>query len=900
MASPDVFLTTSPRARRQAVNIAASSSPGLPSVQDILSQKPSRPPLRGAPLTKSATPTSACRSWRSLETEECSGKAVEDIDTSFSVIEVPPESFQTGVRRRKKGGSTRPETPSEEKSGELPADAQPWKKYKSPKRSLESAVDSKPSTDARLCPERSSDADQGDGSRYFIKPGEQKVTKPARKVTDEPLNLEAAMERRMEWTPPTQRVRIILDSDDTPDVNATRPSQVDDGQVDSFENVVASFRCETTQSQAGSNTADVRGFLPKRRLLELIPTNAGTVQEPSKRQKAPKKKTRTLTDIATRAYRPATQPDVAADERAASTAAIKDETGKGKTKPRKRALKASKKKEAPPKPILLSPEAALRQVAHQDFLFGTSSQLAREHSPSRRPHAMKDLCPVDMFDLRTPINSDAIEPAEQRPTLWDAAARDEDGDLFDVEVGLLADGAPEIAEAVTEADPFGYVPVTISLPSLSGSDDAGEESSVGLPDMVASRSGQLMAVADVESVASGDDRNATLPDEPPVKKRRTATTTEGDHDEKQAANAQETQTARYELYTDGQLAEQVARYGFKPIKKRAAMIALLNRCNPGVGVTLAGPSGSRSASTSTVQKKGGAGRGKAVSISGEDDEAQKPTKGKRRRGQRISDDGGDDVENQAVVMPKRRSGAASISDDEAQMPAKEKKRRKSPSTAGIISDEELEWFLMPRRSRSRSKAGSDSGRESGEAAVDGKKRGRSRSRKKEADDEPPPSAQRSRSPRRKKPSRSKRGAKKSSRKRSRSPREIADSQSDSSDDSTGSSSSSRFGLAEDETMTMTSSLSPTEQQKELFAYISKAVTTAPRTTSTKQPSWHDKILLYDPIVLEDLTAWLNSGQLTRVGCDEEASATEVKAWCESKSICCVWRMSLQGKVRKRF
>ncbi|RDA95712.1 hypothetical protein CP533_1104 [Ophiocordyceps camponoti-saundersi (nom. inval.)] len=919
MASPDVFLTSSPRARRQALNIGASSSPGLPSVQDILSQKPQRPPIRNAPFPKNAAPTStsASRPWRSLEVEDPNEKPIEDIDTSFSVIEVPPESLQAvgKVRRRKKAGPKRPETPCEQTTSDgLQADAQPWKKYKSPKRSPETAaIDANPSADVRSCPERTSGADTDEGSRYFIKPGgpqREKVARPAKKVTDEPLNLEAAMERRTEWTPPTQRVRIVLNSDDTPNVNATRSSQVDDGQMNSFENVVGSFRCEeTTQIQSGSNPDDGGGFLQKRRLLELIPTNAATAPEPSKRQKAPKKKTRTLTDIATRAYRPATQPDIVTGENPATAAS--DETGKGKPKPRKRPSKASKKKETQPKPILLSPEAALRQVSHQDFLFGTSSQLAHEQSPSRRPHALaKDLCPMDMIDLRTPINSDAIEPTEQRPTLWDAGARDEDGELFDVEVGLLADGPPELAEAATEADPFGYVPVTVSLPSLADSDEVrDDESLVSLPDTVAARSGKPKTMVDDDSVMSGADRDATLPDEKPAaKRRRMVATTEGNKHEEHTAVAQESQAeARYELYTDGQLAKQLAQYGFKPIKKRTAMIALLNRCNPCVDATFAGPSGARSASTSTVEKKRGAGRSKSVRTSEEDHATQIPIKSKRRQSRSKSGDASDELlENQTVTVPtKKKKGrgrskeVVGVGDDEAQMTSEKKRRRSHSIVRGIISDEELERFMMPKRSRSRSKASSDSDKGSREAAVDGKKRGRSRSRKKEANDEPPPSAQRSKSPRRrKKPSGAKRGAKKSPRKRSRSPREIADSESDSADDSSASSSSSsssRFGLAGDETMTISSSLSPTEQQKELFAHISKAVTTGPRTTSSKQPSWHDKILLYDPIVLEDLTAWLNSGQLTRVGCDEEVSAVEVKAWCESKSICCIWRMSLQGK-----
>jgi hypothetical protein len=60
------------------------------------------------------------------------------------------------------------------------------------------------------------------------------------------------------------------------------------------------------------------------------------------------------------------------------------------------------------------------------------------------------------------------------------------------------------------------------------------------------------------------------------------------------------------------------------------------------------------------------------------------------------------------------------------------------------------------------------------------------------------------------------------------------------------------------------------------------------------------MLMYDPVVLEDLTSWLNAGQLDRVGYDDEVSAGDVKKWCESKSICCLWKVNLQGKERKRF
>lgn len=95
-------------------------------------------------------------------------------------------------------------------------------------------------------------------------------------------------------------------------------------------------------------------------------------------------------------------------------------------------------------------------------------------------------------------------------------------------------------------------------------------------------------------------------------------------------------------------------------------------------------------------------------------------------------------------------------------------------------------------------------------------------------------------------------------------------------------------------------LNPDEEEAALFKRVAEAVTTAPRSSDPLNPSWYEKILMYDPIVLEDLTAWLNSGQLTRVGYDGEIKPGDVKKWCESESICCLWKVNLRGKERKRF
>ena len=95
-------------------------------------------------------------------------------------------------------------------------------------------------------------------------------------------------------------------------------------------------------------------------------------------------------------------------------------------------------------------------------------------------------------------------------------------------------------------------------------------------------------------------------------------------------------------------------------------------------------------------------------------------------------------------------------------------------------------------------------------------------------------------------------------------------------------------------------MSPTARQATVFSCITKAIVTAPATRDAAHPSWHEKILMYDPVILEDLAAWLNAGQLDRVGYDREVSSGEVKRWCESKSVCCLWKVNLRGRERKRF
>lgn len=122
-------------------------------------------------------------------------------------------------------------------------------------------------------------------------------------------------------------------------------------------------------------------------------------------------------------------------------------------------------------------------------------------------------------------------------------------------------------------------------------------------------------------------------------------------------------------------------------------------------------------------------------------------------------------------------------------------------------------------------------------------------------------------------------------------------------------------------------------QMTLFPQITATVKAAARSTDSKRPSWFQKILLYDPIVLEDFTEWLKDQHLRitvrrkKAGAksrkkkskaedgmdkhaDEVKHTTEVvkeelqpwmvQKWCEESGVCCLWKEGLRGGIRSRY
>lgn len=121
----------------------------------------------------------------------------------------------------------------------------------------------------------------------------------------------------------------------------------------------------------------------------------------------------------------------------------------------------------------------------------------------------------------------------------------------------------------------------------------------------------------------------------------------------------------------------------------------------------------------------------------------------------------------------------------------------------------------------------------------------------------------------------------------------------------------------------------------IFSSIASHIRSLPPTRDPSKPSWHEKILMYDPIVLEDFTAYLNAKTSLRtwrratkiqakawnkaqksiggeevgvvdgggsvLAIEKELEAWQVQAWCESMSVCCIWGEGRgKGGVRKGF
>lgn len=948
--------------------ICISSSPEFPSLAELIAQRGAKKPAlrtgsHAAPIPDDA-PTTATSMWRAsqleaapvepgllgsrpLTTTKSTVRITLDSSPLLAPAELPLEAPKkkpratkaTATTRKKKAGTAIPTEVEEGSIAEVAAgapgiaataEAKPARK----KRVAKTAEDgqttlpkgrvTKPSAKRKVSAKKTESV-----SRHFSKePSVPKDAPDARpdQIDDGPFDLEPATRRRTDWTPPPDDRPLVGDSSAVKELASTAVAK--ELPRDLFKSLQETFgRNEDEQVNGGPSTAT--DILGKRKHLQMFATTTAsettskstTPEVSPAKSKVPKKKPRTITDLAVEAYRVADEPHSAVVVEAAKQGSIVGyldgegvaaaESGGGQATKKPAKPRASRKKPEPKKPILLSPSSAMRQVSRQDFVFGTASQLATEEDPEllRALHeAMKasNLPDDDPFRSSSPVTAELALRRRGGNKLWVAGARDDDGDLLDIEVidmtespavpnpfaTLLQDTLPTLPKDKDKqaSPPRGsqHVPIELSsdftsfdvtpLPKshffITQVADASftTEPTTPAPSLRYTIPGSASVTADFDlepppsnqehntilsqsqSVVSPKPMAATKAKGKVVAKRAAPKAKERPKLPEQVADEEPTEAAsarvamgppppKYELFTDAQLTKEITSYGFKAVKKRTAMIELLQQCWAHKHKT---PFPVSNATAATMPA--------SASV-------PTPASPGRPRGR-----------PKKVVTATETAGAL----EPVEPVKKPRGRPKKDPTATSPS--------KPATTKTKATAASSKASKSAAAAAP------------EIMEPPAPAT----------PKRRKAAAK--------AVFEIPDSD-DSESDAFGSPMLSperrdevfsspvrgdlELSITEDTEMSLMVG-SPTTREMEVFDYITKAVKTEPPTRDVTQPSWHEKMLMYDPVILEDMAAWLNSGQLDRVGYDGEVAASEVKSWCESKSICCLWRVNLRGRERKRI
>ncbi|ESZ92763.1 hypothetical protein SBOR_6875 [Sclerotinia borealis F-4128] len=641
-------------------------------------------------------------------------------------------------------------------------------------------------------------------------------------VAEEGFGLVEAIKRRKNWTPP-KPTQAPIDFEDSPEASGS------DTNNKGFAELLGNFGFSSNEPNSiekriSSGVSNGAAATRKRKLIEMVTTNVPTTTGTKvTKEKAVKKKARTLTDLATSAYATAgDDDDVILDAPAPllqyfSHATTGEFTNGGfkippkpkSTSPVKR-LPNSKKGSAK-EPILLSPESALKQVGNQDFVFGTSSQLARENSPSllRDLHnAMQATNELDDYD--DPFLSPPTKIAERtkaamaaKRNLWSVATRDDHWDLMDIETVDLA--YTPVAKPRGRMIPSQKPSSLLVTPAKDDWFDIDESEDDRPP------STQVPARQMVPIEMSINFQLLNSPFRPKDSSKDVSTSPPQKVITPKKIDA--SKMPDYDSFTTPQLSKEIYKYKFKQIKSRKKMIDLLIQCyesqnRPALGVLQGNIPTETQKSLETSENLAGSSTQVKASISS-------PQRGRAR--------------------PKKDTTAPVSSPK-----PKSKARSKMTDTVAFLemdSDTPLSEIRTPKKTKKGKQLPEDV-----------------------SDSDQPTTP----SPPRRSPSQIRKASK---------ALELSPADGDRDDEA---------------------------QQARLFTHISTAITSAPPSQDPSSPSWHEKILLYDPIVLEDLTSWLNTGALGGVGWDGEVAPKEVKKWCESKSICCLWKENQGGGARSRF
>ncbi|CCU77968.1 hypothetical protein BGHDH14_bgh04144 [Blumeria hordei DH14] len=638
-----------------------------------------------------------------------------------------------------------------------------------------------------------------------------KVTKPSTSLasvpkidrsvpgTEQPIidtpgfGLMDAVKRRRDWTPPNKP----NSSFDTKDSVAKWPSSCESNKSGDkksrFFDLFGKFAFSGSDSTVDQKPVPKDRVASKRKEIELVKTNNSSTKLSPVKKAARKKKATTITELATSFYAETNPPeslspkDLPVVKFPSKNIPKLKPSGKLHSKIK---LKSKSKNVKAKEPTLLSPESALKEVHKQDFVFGTSSQLAMDDSPTFIRNINEAI--QESNNLYDPFNSSptvtsTLEGVVAKRNLWNAASRDSAGSLLETDIVDLETLSSDMS--------------ITSRPSFA------ENSEKNCFIVSSSAAHSRNAIISLENIDIEEEAPKYSQTSSPRQKLNYPPTSKNKHQINSLCNKifslpdssvhriDAEQIPNFNSYTNAQLAKEISMYHFKAVKKREQMIDLLENCWRGKQQIKMAVATTKSAIKNTTLS--------------------------------INTDKFQEQPMDCFTEPHESSLNSLI------IPATSKFIPIQANTLNQIekkNDVQLLLDETPTKEHGNSLQFEESGSD--------------------LDINPYSSGPK---------------------------------------------------VQPSSSISSLSQLEPTNDDTHLlFSHITSAIKNTKPSDDCSNPTWYEKMLLYDPIVLEDLTIWLNTGALQETNWDGEVELRDVKKWCESKSVCCLSRESLRNGTRCRY
>ena len=369
-----------------------------------------------------------------------------------------------------------------------------------------------------------------------------------------------------------------------------------------FGSLLESYGYAKTERSASTTSTDENNTARKRKLIELVKTGNAVTSKAAgtAKSKVVKKKARTITEKATAEYAAAEEDDTEAApilQYFRREDSLVDPSGAPRTKARKILTKPGKgKKATEPMSALLAPQAALEHAKRQEFVFGTSSQLARDDDPAFLRDLQQAMHLSNQYDVDDPFAEPLPSPTSTngsgKAKLWKAAALIEKEGAKDIEIlhisrsshvenhfNKKATPAPNAeaeatCESVLSIQPendwieINQTPAPVPAPRHELSPSARETSPSPTVQAQVPRFSENVLV--IEAAEDGDinTNESDVPmmasrSQPPAKSIKLGNRT--------------AQCPDYDSYSTTELTKEIAKYKFKPIKKRENMVTMLKQ-----------------------------------------------------------------------------------------------------------------------------------------------------------------------------------------------------------------------------------------------------------------------------------------------------------------------------------